>query len=121
MQGKPIQREQAEGPLQEGQAQTGALYQISRRLNAARDERELLQVLSWPAIEAGALSAALIYVDLDDSSEPGGWSWSLPGGNGTLGFPLPKDRVSPWSSFPCPACGWTTQTRVNTSGPFDSG
>jgi two-component system sensor histidine kinase/response regulator len=70
MQERPTRHKQAEGPLQEGQAQTEALYQISRRLNAARNEQELLQVLSRPAAEGGALGAALMYIDLNDSGEP---------------------------------------------------
>jgi PAS domain S-box-containing protein len=70
MQERPTQRRQAEQSLQESRAQTEALYQISRRLNAARDEQELLRVLAQPAMEVGALSAGLVYIDLDDSGEP---------------------------------------------------
>ena len=70
MEGKPTESKQAERALQESGALTEALYQISRGLNAARDERELLQTLAQPAIEAGALSAGLVYIDLDDSGAP---------------------------------------------------
>jgi PAS domain S-box-containing protein len=102
MRGRPTQPERAEEPLQEGQVQTEALYQISRRLSVARDEQELLQVLSWPAIKAGALSTALIYVDLDDSGEPehlklvatwGQWGVGFPAAEGSR-FPLVKFPVS---------------------------
>ena len=100
MQGKPTRRRQAEQPSQEGRAQTEALYQISRRLNAARDEDELLNALARPAMGAGALSAALIYIDLDDSGEPE-WlelvaSWKQP----DAGLPIPAGSRFRLAEFP---------------------
>lgn len=80
--------------------QTEALYQISRRLSAARDEQELLQVLSWPAIEAGALSAALIYVDLDDSGEPEHLKLVATWGQWDAGFPTAEGSRFPLVKFP---------------------
>jgi PAS domain S-box-containing protein len=46
------------------------LNEISRGLNAARDEDELLEVLLRPAIQAGADQAYLDFVLLDEAGEP---------------------------------------------------
>ncbi len=51
-------------------AQSETLYEISRDLNTAHDEDALLQILTRPAMEAGALSTSLIYVDLNEAGEP---------------------------------------------------
>ncbi len=55
--------------LEAAQARAEILYQISRDLNTARDEDELLQVLARPAREAGVQRATLWYIDLDQSGE----------------------------------------------------
>jgi PAS domain S-box-containing protein len=100
MQERPTQPKQAKEPLQEGQAQTEALYQISRRLSVAQDEQELLQVLSWPAIEAGALSTALIYVDLDDSGELERLELVATWGQWDVGFPTAEGSHFSLAEFP---------------------
>ena len=46
------------------------LNQISRDVNAAHDEGEVLHALARPAVEAGAIRANLYYIDLDEASEP---------------------------------------------------
>jgi PAS domain S-box-containing protein len=46
------------------------LYQISRDLNTAKDKDELLQVLTQPAIEAGASVTSLSYIDLNQDGQP---------------------------------------------------
>jgi GAF domain-containing protein/HAMP domain-containing protein len=51
-------------------AQTDTLYGISSGLNEASNEEELLHVISQPAIEVGAYSANLIYLDPDDKGDP---------------------------------------------------
>ncbi len=56
--------------LEAAQAEAATLYQISRGLNAARDEDELLQVLVQPALETGATMAHLLYIDLNEAGEP---------------------------------------------------
>ena len=50
-------------------AKTEMLYSLGRGLNAARNEDELLRVLAWPAQEAGASYAALVYIDQDPDGE----------------------------------------------------
>ncbi len=45
------------------------LYEISRSLNVAHDEDELLRVLAHPAIEAGAVYANLMYINQDETGE----------------------------------------------------
>ncbi len=54
----------------DSKAQTEALYEISRRLNIARNDQEFLQVLAQPALETGANRASLLYFDLDASGQP---------------------------------------------------
>jgi len=49
---------------------TDILYTISQRLNEARDDDEILQAVIPPAIQAGAYSANLIYLDVDRSGDP---------------------------------------------------
>ncbi len=56
--------------LEAAQAEAATLYEISRGLNAARDEDELLHVLARPAREAGVIQADLMYIDLDEAGEP---------------------------------------------------
>jgi signal transduction histidine kinase len=56
--------------LEAAQAKAAALYALSARLNAASDEDELLQALAQPALEAGAIGAYLLYIDLDEAGEP---------------------------------------------------
>ncbi len=51
-------------------AVTETLYEISRGLNIAQDEDELLYALARPAIETGAFNVALMYVDLDTAGDP---------------------------------------------------
>ncbi len=46
------------------------LYEISRNLNVANSEDDLLQALAQPAVEAGASGANLAYIDLDEDGEP---------------------------------------------------
>ncbi len=50
--------------------ETERLFQVSRGLNRARDENDLLQVMVQPAVEAGAVSANLIYLELDETDTP---------------------------------------------------
>ncbi len=51
-------------------AKASAIEQISRGLNTARDEDEMLQVLTRPAREARVTMATLIYIDLNEVGEP---------------------------------------------------
>jgi PAS domain S-box-containing protein len=54
-------------------AKAETIEQISRGLNAADSEDELLQVLAQPAIEAGLAEATLLYLDSDEARGP---EWS---------------------------------------------
>jgi rsbT co-antagonist protein RsbR len=56
--------------LEAEQARMAVIYQISRDLNTARNEDELLQALARPALEAGVSGASLVYIDLDEAGEP---------------------------------------------------
>jgi rsbT co-antagonist protein RsbR len=56
--------------LEAAQARAEILNQISRDLNAASDEDELLQTLVQPTLEVGVSSATLMYIDLDEVGEP---------------------------------------------------
>ena len=56
--------------LEAAQTKAELLYQISRDLNTARDEQELLQLLDQPARAAGASSTNLLYIDLDEAGQP---------------------------------------------------
>ena len=56
--------------LEAAQAQAELLNQISRDLNTASDEDELLQILARPALEAGGFQATLMYIDLNEAREP---------------------------------------------------
>ncbi len=56
--------------MEQAQAVSEALIEISRGVNVARDEEEILHALARPAREAGAVTAALNYIDLDESGEP---------------------------------------------------
>jgi PAS domain S-box-containing protein len=51
-------------------AKAETIEQISRGLNAAGDEDALLQTLAQPALEAGAIGADLLYIDLNEAGEP---------------------------------------------------
>ncbi len=55
---------------QAARRQSELLYTLSQGLSTARDEEALLQVVSQPAIEAGASFAELNYFDLDDADTP---------------------------------------------------
>jgi rsbT co-antagonist protein RsbR len=56
--------------LEATQARAEILYQISRGLNTARDEEELLQVLIQPARKAGVFTANLLYIGLNEAGQP---------------------------------------------------
>jgi PAS domain S-box-containing protein len=56
--------------LEVAQARAEVLNRISRGLSVARDEDELLQVLSRPATEAGTATVTLMYIDLNEVGEP---------------------------------------------------
>ncbi|MDY7079038.1 MAG: GAF domain-containing protein [Chloroflexota bacterium] len=56
--------------LEAAQARAEVVYQISRDLNEARDETELLQVLARSATQDVETEMALFYVDLDEAGEP---------------------------------------------------
>ncbi len=56
--------------LEDAQARAEVYYRISRGLNMAHDELDLLEVLSQPARESGATSVTLFYLDLDLSGNP---------------------------------------------------
>jgi PAS domain S-box-containing protein len=56
--------------VQRQKDQLETLYQISRNLNNARNEEELLAASSQTAIQAGAFATLLLYIDLDDRGEP---------------------------------------------------
>ncbi len=56
--------------LEAAQARAEALNQIACDLNTARDANELLQTLAWPAQEAGAAKATLLFIDLDEAGDP---------------------------------------------------
>ncbi len=77
----------------------GALYQISRDLNAVQDERDLLATLSRPARESGAFSAALMYIDLDEAGDPAWFEvaavWQKDGD-----YPVPLGARVPASEYP---------------------
>jgi GAF domain-containing protein len=64
------QLEQQVAELRATQARTETLYQISRDLNLAGNESELLQVLAQPAQDAGAYRAVLFFIDLDETGSP---------------------------------------------------
>jgi rsbT co-antagonist protein RsbR len=55
---------------QAARRQSELLYTLSQGLSTARDEEALLQVVSQPAIEAGASFAELNYFDLDEADTP---------------------------------------------------
>jgi PAS domain S-box-containing protein len=59
--------------LEAALARAETIEQISRSLNTADSEDELLKVLAQPAIESGLTGAALLYLDSD---EAGGLEWS---------------------------------------------
>ncbi len=61
---------QAEEALIESKARVESLYDISRRITAARNEKELLKVLAQPAIHAGVSAATLAYIGLNNDGEP---------------------------------------------------
>lgn len=46
------------------------LYELSRRLSAARDLDELFETLIEPGKQAGAMAAMLFYIDLNEAGEP---------------------------------------------------
>jgi rsbT co-antagonist protein RsbR len=77
----------------------GSLYQISRDLNAAQDERDLLDALSRSARESGAFSAALMYIDLDESGDPAWFEvasvWQEDGD-----YPVPPGTRVPAPEYP---------------------
>jgi PAS domain S-box-containing protein len=50
-------------------ALTEILYHISRGLSTASDVDELLQILAYPAMDAGMSTANLLYIDLDQAGE----------------------------------------------------
>ncbi len=56
--------------VEQERALTETLYTISRGLNAADDEDEMLQILAQPAIKAGVNSAHLLHFDIDEAGEP---------------------------------------------------
>ncbi len=56
--------------LEAAQAKAEILSQVSRDLNAARDEDELLQALARPGIQAKVAAVTLMYIDLDEAGEP---------------------------------------------------
>jgi PAS domain S-box-containing protein len=56
--------------LEDAQARAEIYYRISRGLNMAHDELDLLEVLSQPARTTGATSVTLFYLDLDLSGNP---------------------------------------------------
>jgi PAS domain S-box-containing protein len=56
--------------LEAALAKAETIEQISRGLNAADSEDELLQVLAQPAIEAGLAGATLLYLDSDKAGGP---------------------------------------------------
>jgi PAS domain S-box-containing protein len=64
------ERVRAEEALRRERARTDELYAISRQLNEASDEQELLQVLAQPGVQAGASAVSLQYVDLDEAGAP---------------------------------------------------
>jgi rsbT co-antagonist protein RsbR len=55
---------------QAARRQSELLYTLSQSLSAVRDEETLLQVVSRPAMEAGAYFAELNYFDLDKAETP---------------------------------------------------
>jgi PAS domain S-box-containing protein len=54
----------------QAEATTAMLYEISRRLNEAKDEKELVEAIAHPAIAAGAHAVDLYYVDCDEAGQP---------------------------------------------------
>jgi PAS domain S-box-containing protein len=56
--------------LKAAQAMAERLNQVSRDLNAAADEDEMLQALLRPVAESGVKAADLMYIDLDQAGEP---------------------------------------------------
>jgi len=49
---------------------TDILYDISQSLNEAETDQEIIQIVSRPAFDAGAVSANLISLDLDNAGQP---------------------------------------------------
>ena len=64
------ERKRAEETIQQVRARVDTLFAISRDLNAASDEDEVLQVLARLATETGAFDANLQYIELDPDGEP---------------------------------------------------
>jgi anti-anti-sigma regulatory factor/K+-sensing histidine kinase KdpD len=63
-----LQKRIAELEVERARAET--LYQISRDLNMARDEDELLQALIRPAQKAGVARAMLLHTDMNKAGKP---------------------------------------------------
>jgi PAS domain S-box-containing protein len=63
-------RKRAEAEREQLIIQTETLYEVSRGLNTACDEKELLEILARPAARSGAFSATLMYIDLDELEKP---------------------------------------------------
>jgi rsbT co-antagonist protein RsbR len=56
--------------LEAAQAKAETLYRIGRDLNVAQDTDELLHILARPAVQAGAATASLLYVDANQAGRP---------------------------------------------------
>jgi len=55
---------------QEALARTDELYNISQAMNEGNSEAEILEALAQPAAQNGAVSAILMYLDLDEAGKP---------------------------------------------------
>lgn len=83
-----LQNARQYGQTQAALAQTDELYQISHNVNEASSEEELLQALAQPAIQAGAYTVTLMYLDPDEKGDPE-WTevvatWFEEGGESTI-------------------------------------
>ena len=86
-------------------ALTDELYDISQSVNEAASEPELLEALAKPAMEAGAMSANLMYIDVDAEGNLE-WTeivadWRLEGE-----APIPVGTHSTCQNCLFPSYGW---------------
>ncbi len=63
-------RKQAEEAVRLALTRTDELYNISQSINNAVSEVEMLEALAKPAVEAGANSVDMMYIDMDSAGNP---------------------------------------------------
>jgi anti-anti-sigma regulatory factor len=90
-------RKKAEAERERLTAQTETFYKISRGLSTVQSKEALLQALIWPAKEAGAVEAALLYTDLKHT--PPKWIEKVVGWQRDGEAVIPAGRYTP-AEFP---------------------